>query len=82
MCHNVSQRIVMYQIYIMHIEEEIFDKDEAAKFMRVSLSTINRWMANGDLPYHKPHGRKVLFKKSDLLRYLDQFKVDSKAVEE
>lgn len=72
----------MYQIYIMNIEEEIFDKEGAAEFMSVSVPTINRWMKAGNLTFHKPEGGKVLFKKSDLLRYLDQFKVDSKAVEE
>ena len=62
----------------MQIEEEIFNKEEAAKFMSVSISTIKRWMADGNLPYFKPSARKVLFKKSDLLKFLDSFEVEKR----
>ena len=41
------------------------NKKEAAGYMCLSESTINKYMASGKIPYSKPRGR-VIFLKADL----------------
>jgi excisionase family DNA binding protein len=48
-------------------EEEIYlSQREAAKFLRVSLPTIIAWKKSRKIPFYQ-HGRKILFKKSEVL---------------
>jgi len=47
-------------------EEIYFSQGEAARFLRMSIPTIICWKKNGKIPYYQ-HGRKVLFKKSEVL---------------
>ena len=44
---------------------------EAAKFLRISLPTLIRWKNAKRVPYYQ-EGRKVLFKKSELLHALQK----------
>jgi excisionase family DNA binding protein len=50
-------------------KEDYLDQREAAKFLRISFPTIIRWKKEKKIPYYQ-EGRKVLFKKSELLRVL------------
>lgn len=50
-------------------DEVYFDQKQAANFLRISLPTIIKWKKQGKLPYYQ-EGRKVLFKKSELLKVL------------
>ncbi len=43
--------------------------DEVAEVCRVSLRTVRRWIADGDLPVHRL-GRRVLVSEDDFLRFL------------
>jgi excisionase family DNA binding protein len=47
-------------------EEIYFTQREAAKFLKVSLPTLISWKKGKKIPYYQ-HGRKVLFKKSEIL---------------
>ncbi len=49
--------------------EDYLDQREAAKFLRISLPTIINWKKQNKIPYYQ-EGRKVLFKKSELLAVL------------
>jgi len=49
--------------------EDYLDQREAAKFLRVSLPTIINWKKTNKIPYYQ-EGRKVLFKKSELLKVM------------
>ena len=49
--------------------EDYLDQKEAAKFLRVSFPTIIRWKHEGKVPYYQ-EGRKILYKKSELLQVL------------
>ena len=51
---------------IKESDEIYFSQRETAKFLRISLPTIIAWKKSGRLPYYQ-HGRKILFKKSELL---------------
>ncbi len=46
--------------------EEYVTVPEAANQLRVSSSTIWRWIAQGDLPAHRVGRRRVVVKKADL----------------
>ena len=52
---------------------DYLDQREAAKFLRVSLPTLIRWKNEQKVPYYQ-EGRKVLFKKSELLTVLQKNK--------
>lgn len=43
---------------------------EAAEFLRVAYRTVQRYLAEGRLPYTKPAGR-VLIKEQDLLNFVN-----------
>ncbi len=47
-------------------DEIYLSQREAAKFLRVSLPTIISWKKARKIPFYQ-HGRKILFKKSEVL---------------
>jgi len=55
------------------MEDEIMTKKEAAKFLKLSVSTIDRLMKKRDIPFSKING-KVLFQKKDLVAWLESKK--------
>ena len=54
-------------------EEELLNRLEIAKFLRVSLVTLTDWIKRG-LPSHKQRGR-VYFMKSEVLDYIKENKM-------
>ena len=62
-------------------EEDLLNRKEIAKFLRVSLPTLTDWIKRG-LPSHKQRGR-VYFDKTEVIQYIKenkigQFKFDSR----
>ena len=62
-------------------EDDLLNRKEIAKFLRISLVTLTDWMKRG-LPSHKQRGR-VYFDKKEVLGYIKekkmrQFKLGSK----
>ena len=53
-------------------EDKLLTKDEAARYLRISRATLGRLMK--EIPYIKL-GRRVLFKMSDIEKYLETKKV-------
>ena len=51
--------------------EEWLSNDEAAEFLKISTKTLKRYRDFKYIPYSKGL-RKVMFKKSDLLAYLNK----------
>jgi excisionase family DNA binding protein len=51
------------------VDEIYLSQRETAKFLRISLPTLIAWKKSGKLPYYQ-NGRKILFKKSELLEAL------------
>ncbi len=56
---------------------EYFTKAEAAKYVRMSARTLDAAKAQGALPYYRIGSRKVLFRKSDLDKWLAPCRVDA-----
>lgn len=51
-------------------ENDLVNRKEVAKLLRVSLVTLTDWMKRG-LPFHKQRGR-VYFVKSEVLDYIQK----------
>ncbi len=47
-------------------DEIYLSQFEVAKFLRVSMPTIIAWKKSRKIPFYQ-HGRKILFKKSEVL---------------
>ena len=54
-------------------EEDLFNRNEIAKFLRVSLPTLTDWIKRG-LPSHKQRGR-VYFDKAEVIKYIKENKM-------
>ncbi len=56
---------------------EYFTKSEAADYVRLSARTLDAAKAQGALPFYRVGARKVLFKRSDLDKWLAPCRVDA-----
>ena len=56
-----------------HNEEDLLNRKEIAKFLRVSLPTLTDWIKRG-LPSHKQRGR-VYFDKTEVIQYIKENKI-------
>jgi len=54
-------------------EEDLLNRKEIAKFLRVSLPTLTDWIKRG-LPSHKQRGR-VYFDKTEVIKYIKENKI-------
>ena len=54
-------------------KEDLLNRKEIAKFLRVSLPTLTDWIKRG-LPSHKQRGR-VYFDKTELIQYIKENKI-------
>ncbi|GAB6091396.1 helix-turn-helix domain-containing protein [Spirochaeta dissipatitropha] len=59
-----------------HIEQHYFSVEEAAEYLRLSKYTVYKLSSQKIIPQYKI-GRRVLFAKADLEKYLQQNKVPS-----
>ncbi|RYE07040.1 MAG: DNA-binding protein [Hyphomicrobiales bacterium] len=50
---------------------EMLTKAEVAQRLQVSIKTIERWMASGDLPVHR-FGKSVRISTADFRAFLDK----------
>ena len=50
--------------------DDVLTRDEAAAYLKIGRSTLNKLMKSGGLRYIKLT-RKVLFRKADIDRWLD-----------
>ena len=50
---------------------EYLDTKEAASFLKVSISTIQKISASRIIPLYKPSNGKVYFLKQDLISYIE-----------
>lgn len=62
------------ELYTRQYNGEYIGMREAASFLKISISTMQKISAAKKVAKYKPHG-KVLFKKSDLMKYLIKSRV-------
>jgi excisionase family DNA binding protein len=56
------------------LKKEILSIAEAAAYLSISTSAIYKKTSNGEIPFYKPNGKQVYFKKIDLDKYVLQNK--------
>jgi len=49
---------------------EVYNRKEAARILKISIETLDRYRIAGKLPYHKI-GDRVIFTPDDLTKFLD-----------
>lgn len=64
---------------ILYADETLLTREEAAKFLKIKASTLRNWAAMDPMPipFYKLGGWHVRYKKSDLLQYLTNRRVES-----
>ncbi len=57
-------------------DEKYMNETEVAQWIGISKSKLqnDRWQSKG-IPYLKVGGKKIIYKKSDVVAYLDSFRV-------
>lgn len=50
--------------------EEVLDIDKACDFLGIAKSTIYRLTSNHAIPFHRPGGKKIYFRRSELVEWL------------
>ena len=53
---------------------EVYNRKEAARILKISIETLDRYRIAGKLPYHKI-GDRVIFTPDDLTKFLDACRV-------
>jgi len=56
------------------MNNDILTKKEAAQFLKISISTLDRLMVEKNIPYSKIN-RRVLFLKEDLIKWVKSKRV-------
>ena len=60
-------------------QKEMFDFKEAMGYLNVSKHQLYKLVESGCIPHYKPSGRKLYFKRTELLGWLQTNRVDSKS---
>lgn len=54
--------------------QKYYRREEASRYLGVSLRTLKSWMKGGLIPFSKPSRKVVLIAKSDLDAFAEQFR--------
>jgi excisionase family DNA binding protein len=57
----------------LYMNEEIFNKESVAAFLRVKPRTIQEWMKKGLIPYSKLPSGSVRFRRSSIMAWREKF---------
>jgi excisionase family DNA binding protein len=72
--HLVTQQLTEIQEQLQnHIfdQKEIMNLQEAASFLCIAKSTLYKLTHKRSIPFHKPFGKKILFKRSELMSIIE-----------
>lgn len=53
------------------VDDSLLNRKEVALMLRTSLPTLNRWMKEGRIPYHRIHSR-IYFRRSEVEEALNR----------
>lgn len=60
------------------LDDPLIDEKEAARLLSLSAAMMRKWRGNGGGPkYFKVGGTAVRYRKSDLIKFLDQSAKDT-----
>ena len=78
---NEEKNLILFTESLSKLIEESakpLTRIEAAAFLSVTSGTIHKMAMNRLIPYYKPNGKTLYFKKSELIKYLEQNRVQPK----
>jgi len=70
---------IVNEILNKNNNEKLLTSKEAAELIKVSRRWLNTQALAGALPYYRI-GKKMLYKKKDILDFIEYFKMDSKNI--
>lgn len=62
-------------------QTRFWDKRELALYLKLSIYTIDAWVSEKRIPYIKLGGKKVVFDKDEIEKWIDQQKVEPAGAE-
>jgi excisionase family DNA binding protein len=66
---SIELKAILEQKDKQHESEELLNRKEAARFLKISLRTISKYQENGTIPHYRL-GRAIYFKKVELIQAL------------
>lgn len=66
---NLNERLDRIEKLLLN-NKTILDLDELARYANLSTSHLYKLTSSGDIPYYKPTGKKIYFKKSEIDSWL------------
>ncbi len=85
--HKHGKRNLIEEIKIIVSNQNILKKeflttDEASEYLRLSKSCLHKMTSKEEIPFYKPGGKKIYFKRSELDQWVYNGKVKSTQDEE
>lgn len=62
--------------------KEVLNLKEACRFLDLSKSSLYKLTSKKEIPHYKPSGRKIYFKKIELIQWIEKGKVATISDEE
>jgi excisionase family DNA binding protein len=63
------------------VHTQFWDKRELAQYLNLSIYTIDAWVSQKRIPFVRIGGRKVMFDKKEIEKWIDQQRVEPTPVE-
>lgn len=71
------KRLLIQAVSEIHDDQQVFTKEEAARFLRISTSALERWaFKKKEIAYSKP-SKHAVFLRADLLKFLEKRRIPS-----
>ena len=63
-------------------QTRFWDKRELARYLKLSIYTIDAWVSQRKIPFFKIGGRKVMFDKDEIEKWIANWRVEPNPVDE
>jgi excisionase family DNA binding protein len=73
--HDVNQKLTEIQHQLqdrVFQQKEILNLQEAASFLCIAKSTMYKLTHRGQIKFHKPSGKIILFRRDDLISWVER----------
>jgi excisionase family DNA binding protein len=58
------------------VHSQFWDKRELAQYLNLSIYTIDAWVSQKRIPFVRIGGRKVMFDKKEIEKWIDEQRVE------
>ena len=74
---SILKRLLYEAVYQLHDEQQVFTKAEAAAFLKIKISSLERYAFKlNEIAYSKA-GKNAVFLRQDLLKFLAKRRIPS-----